>query len=85
MRNTKMQLLCKKKVEFSTHSISPREHQKRHWCSHSFYFKAYQPSIGVNRSGGLFTENTVCIFDGPRKHVDLLEQLPDVVGNNPAI
>ena len=31
-----------------------------------------QPRIGVNRSGGLFTENTVCIFDGPRKHVDLL-------------
>ena len=43
-----------------------------HWCSHSFYFKAYQPRIGVNRSGDLFTENTVCIFDGPRKHVDLL-------------
>ena len=26
----------------------------------------------------------VCIFDGPRKHVDLLEQLIDV-GHNPAV
>ena len=66
----------KRKSSYRSHSISSREHQKLHWCS---------PRIGVNRSGGLFTENTVCIFDGPRKHVDLLEQLPGVVGNNTAI
>ena len=39
----------------------------------------------VNRGGGLGMEiPCVYIFDGPRKHVDLLEQLIDV-GNNPAI
>ena len=39
----------------------------------------------VNRGGGLGMEiPCVYIFEGPRKHVDLLEQLLDV-GNNPAI
>ena len=39
----------------------------------------------VNRGGGLGMEiPCVYIFDGPRKHVDLLEQLLDV-SNNPAI
>ena len=39
----------------------------------------------VNRGGGLGMEiPCVYIFDGPRKHVDLLEQLLDV-NNNPAI
>ena len=42
--------------------LAIREHQKLHWCSHSFCFKAYQPRIGINRSGGLFTKNTVCIL-----------------------
>ena len=63
-------------------ALRKKRHGPMHWCSHSFYFKAYQPRIGVNRSGGLFTENTVCIFYGPRKHVDLLGT---DVGNNPAI
>ena len=39
----------------------------------------------VNRGGGLGMEiPCVYIFDGPRKHVDLLEQLLNV-SNNPAI
>ena len=39
----------------------------------------------VNRDGGLGMEiPCVYIFDGPRKHVDLLEQLLNV-SNNPAI
>jgi len=39
----------------------------------------------VNWGGGLGMEiPCVYIFDGPRKHVDLLEQLIDI-GNNPAI
>ena len=39
----------------------------------------------VNRGGGLGMEiPCVYIFDGPRKHVDLLEQLLDV-SNNPVI
>ena len=39
----------------------------------------------VNRGGGLGMEiPCVYIFDGPRKHVDLLEQLLDV-SNNPSI
>lgn len=39
----------------------------------------------VNRGGGLGIEiPCFYIFDGPRKHVDLLEQLIDV-GNKPAI
>ena len=39
----------------------------------------------VNRGGGLGMEiPCVYIFDGPSKHVDLLEQLIDV-DNNPAI
>jgi len=39
----------------------------------------------VSRGGGLGMEiPCVYIFDGPRKHVDLLEQLIDV-GNNPAV
>ena len=39
----------------------------------------------VNRGGGLRMEiPCVYIFDGPRQHVDILEQLIDV-GNNPAI
>ena len=39
----------------------------------------------VNRGGGLGMEiPCVYIFDGPRKHVDLLQQLLDV-SNNPAI
>ena len=39
----------------------------------------------VNRGGGLGMEiPCVYIFDGPRKHVDLLEQLLDV-SNHPAI
>ena len=74
-RGQKCSRCVKRKSSYRPHSISPREHQKPHWCSHSFYFKAYQPRIGVNRSGGLFTENTVCIFetfDGSRKHMDLL-------------
>ena len=40
---------------------------------------------GVNQGGGLGMEiPCVYIFDGPRKHVDLLEQLLDV-SNNPSI
>ena len=39
----------------------------------------------VNQGGGLGMEiPCVYIFDGPRKHVDLLEQLLDV-SNNPSI
>ena len=39
----------------------------------------------VNRGGGLGMEiPCVYIFDGPNKHVDLLEQLIDV-DNNPAV
>ena len=39
----------------------------------------------VNRGGGLGMEiPCVYIFDGPRKHVDLLDRLLDV-SNNPAI
>ena len=39
----------------------------------------------VNRGGGLGMEiPCVYIFDGPQKHVDLLEQSRDV-SNNPAI
>ena len=72
-------------------SSSSCEHQKSLWYSHSFYFKAYQPRIGRNmwkgsqRGGGLYMEiPCVYIFDGPRKHVDLLEQLLEV-SNNSAI
>ena len=72
-------------------SSSSCEHQKSLWYSHSFYFKAYQPRIGRNmwkgsqRGGGLCMEiPCVYIFNGPRKHVDLLEQLLEV-SNNSAI
>ncbi|CAH3161652.1 unnamed protein product, partial [Porites evermanni] len=50
-----------------------------------FISKSTNQRSAVNRGGGLGTEiPCVYIFDGPRKHVDLLEQLLDV-SNNPAI
>ena len=73
-----------------THSISPCEHQKLHWYSHPFNFKAYQQRIGTNmwkgsQSGWSLSIEVPCvyIFDGPRKHMDLLKQLLEV-SNNPA-
>ena len=91
-RGQKRSRRAKRKSSYRPHNISPCEHQKPHWYSHSFYFKAYQPRIGRSMWKGSqsgwrsWYGNTPCVytFDGPRKHVDLLEQLLDV-SNNPAI
>ena len=45
-RGQKRSRRVKRKSSYRPHNISPCEHQKPHWYSHSFHFKAYQPRIG---------------------------------------
>ena len=72
-------VFSKWKSSYRPHSILPREHQKRTGIVIYFISKPTNQgseSIGVE----------VCLRKiwCPRKHVDLLEQLPDV-GNNPVV
>ena len=61
MRNTKIQLLCKKKVELSTHPISPREHQN---CTGVVTHFALKPTNQESESIGVevFVRKIPCAF-----------------------